>query len=336
MYEIDVYPNHPVDEYWLNKATRERTRMSSEVAAAKPDPPSRDPKKTDTGTKDSKRMRESQSLRTTAQKLAEGDALVPMPSFITAAERAERKAREAREWEERRRLNFAGSYQDEQEMETSGVQQSMEPTPTTSDESMATTTDDHSLWSKRGGHDFSRRRRNCVSRRLEPEFRTTGGRTDHATREFWQSSVLERENPHSQAESRHGDPDDPLASQEMSPRREVHKVYLEKVDAKAPLGLESRDVAETLGRKMQPQQSTPQKEDTVAEAPLRGKLTAINNPPEKVNEVAKAPLGAPRNGQYKSSRVGGRSTTRTTDNRETENEGNPGGDPRARENRGTP
>jgi hypothetical protein len=68
------------------------------------------------------------------------DDIVPMPGFITAKEHAEKMAREAREQEERKRVNFAGSSQDDQEMETSGVQRSTKPTPTTSQESMATAT----------------------------------------------------------------------------------------------------------------------------------------------------------------------------------------------------
>jgi hypothetical protein len=66
------------------------------------------PEKTDVGKKDPKRMKESQSPRTTAQKLIAEDELVPLPRFITAKEMAERKAREAREKDERRRVNFAG------------------------------------------------------------------------------------------------------------------------------------------------------------------------------------------------------------------------------------
>jgi hypothetical protein len=84
-------------------------------------------------------MKESQSPRTTAQKLIAENELVPMPRFISAREQAERKAREAQEKDERRRVNFAGPSQD-QEMEASGVQRSTEPTPTTSQESMVTAT----------------------------------------------------------------------------------------------------------------------------------------------------------------------------------------------------
>jgi hypothetical protein len=44
-----------------------------------------------------------------------------MPSFITAKAYAEKMARKAREWDKRKRVNFAGSSQDGQEIETSGV-----------------------------------------------------------------------------------------------------------------------------------------------------------------------------------------------------------------------
>jgi hypothetical protein len=89
-------PNRPTDEYWL-KVYRKRTRNSSEAATTESAPPSRNPEKTNSGTKDSKRMREGQSPRTIAQKLAEGDELVPQPGFISAKEKAERDAKKKRE-----------------------------------------------------------------------------------------------------------------------------------------------------------------------------------------------------------------------------------------------
>jgi hypothetical protein len=110
-----------MDECWL-KAPRKRHRNSSEVAAAEPALPKSDPKITDSGKKDSKRMREYQSPRTLAQKLAEGDELVPQPGFISAAEKAERDARKTRERDARKRVNFGGSSQVDEEMETGGVQ----------------------------------------------------------------------------------------------------------------------------------------------------------------------------------------------------------------------
>jgi hypothetical protein len=112
--------------------TRKRHRLSAEATVTGPE-------KTDVDKRDPKRMKESQSPRTTTQKLIAEDELVPMLRFISARELAERKAREAKEKDERRRVIFAGPSQD-QEMKASGVQRSTEPTPTTSHESMATAT----------------------------------------------------------------------------------------------------------------------------------------------------------------------------------------------------
>jgi hypothetical protein len=75
--------------------TRKRHRLSAEATATKPE-------RTDVDKRDPKRMKESQSPRTTAQKL------VPLPQ--------------------------------DQQVEASEVQQSVEPTPTTSQESMASAT----------------------------------------------------------------------------------------------------------------------------------------------------------------------------------------------------
>jgi hypothetical protein len=85
-------------------------------------------------------MRENQGPRTIAQKLAEGDKVVPQPGFISAAEKAERDSRKAQERDVRRRVNFGGSLRVDEEMETGGVQRSTEPIPTTSQKLMAMAT----------------------------------------------------------------------------------------------------------------------------------------------------------------------------------------------------
>jgi hypothetical protein len=110
------------DDYWVKM--RKRHRLSAEATATGPE-------KTDIDKRDPKRMRESQSPRTTAQKLIAEDELVPMPHFISAKELAERKAREAQEKDERRRVNFAGPSQDQQmeEVGFSGVQNQLRRRP---------------------------------------------------------------------------------------------------------------------------------------------------------------------------------------------------------------
>jgi hypothetical protein len=204
-------------------------------------------------------MKESQSLKTMAQKLIAEDQLVPMPRFISARELAERKAREAQEKDERRRVNFAGPSQD-QEMEVSGVQRSTEPTPTTSQvEPLRTSreemTSDESQTTV--PYDMIEGDDTLITdeEMLPPDEWNASYEQQAREERIHLEADMERKASLSRKRTRHHDQGDPRDGQETYKGREVHKGLPRKIDAAATLGEKSKDemkttvAAATLGEK---------------------------------------------------------------------------------------